>query len=118
MRTGKKITLAFTVIFLLTLLSVGIYFFMKYLKASKNKEEPAEEEPIYEGPMCNFVRIDKVTDAQGNPADKDGDGNFDTDESVPCEQCSDYKLEIEGGTKVTMEPFVSNSIGYCIASRA
>jgi len=72
------------------------------------KESEEEMEQLTEGKMCNFVNIKDV-----NPSpDKDADGNFDADESVPCETCGDYKLN---GVKMT--PFIDKTVVYtCVDS--
>ena len=74
------------------------------------KESDEEMEQLTEGKMCNFVNIKDVSPSP----DKDEDGNFDAEESVPCEKCSDYKLN---GVKMT--PFIrdeNDDLGYCRAS--
>ena len=73
------------------------------------KEGEEEMEILTEGKMCNFVNIKDVTPSP----DKDGDGSFDSNESIPCEKCDDYKLN-----GVTMTPFISDEnddLAYCRA---
>jgi hypothetical protein len=80
------------------------------LQEDNIKEDEEEMAKMAEGKMCNFVNI---KDVEPSP-DKDGDNNFDADESVPCEKCSEYKLN---GVKMT--PFISDEdgeLGYCRAS--
>ena len=80
------------------------------LQEDLNKEDEEEMKRLAEGKMCNFVNI---KDVKPNP-DKDRDGSFDSDESIPCEKCDDYKLN---GVKMT--PFISDDndeLAYCRAS--
>ena len=83
---------------------------LKELQEDLLKEDEEEMERLAEGKMCNFVNIKDVTPSP----DKDGDGSFDSDESIPCEKCDDYKLN-----GVTMTPFISDEndeLAYCRAS--
>lgn len=83
-----------------------------------NKEQITDYEDemkeISEGKMCNFVNIKDVIP---NP-DKNEDGDFDVEESVPCETCENYKLN---GIKMYPEFYDSqkkDGLFYCRASLA
>ena len=70
------------------------------------KENEQMNEELSEDKLCNFQSIKDVTPSP----DKDGDGSYDEDESIPCNECKNYTID---GTKMT--PFIKETVVYsCI----